>query len=59
MAGFWSVRSINADVRYVVCQFGCSAESYAGWDFMISTLSGNHSASAGEVSRRLNAIGAV
>lgn len=59
MAGFWSVRSINADVRYVVCQFGCSAESYAGWDFMISTLSVNHSALVAAVSKPLNAAGAI
>ncbi len=53
------MRSINADLRYVVCQFGCSAESYAGWDFMISTLSVNHSALVAAVSKPLNAAGAI
>ena len=49
----------DADRREGIWKIGCSAAFYVGWDSMISTLSGNHSASAGEVSRRLNAIGAV
>ena len=49
----------HADRREGICQIRCSAESYAGWDSMISTSSGNHSALAGEVSRPLNAAGAV
>jgi len=49
----------HADWRHVVCHFGCSAESYAGWDFMISTLSVNHLALVGAVSKPLNAAGAI
>ena len=42
-----------------LCQIGCSARFYAGWDSMISTLSANHSASAGAASRQSNVAAAV
>jgi len=41
------------------CQILYWANFYVGWDSMISTLLGNHSALAEEESRRLNATGAV
>ena len=49
----------HADRRQRICQIGCSAKFYVGWDSMISTSSRDHSALAGEVSRPLNAAGAV
>ena len=53
-----NTEGFHAHWKEGICQIGCSAEFYAGWDSMISTSSGNHSALAGEVSRQLNAAGA-
>ena len=49
----------DADRREGIWKIGYSAAFYVGWDSTISTSSRNHSALAEEVSRQLNANGAV
>jgi len=49
----------HADRREGIWKIDCSAAFYVGWVSTISTSSRNHSALAEEVSRQLNATGAV